>query len=201
MITTVRYAPDQIELIALEDLLALSKDGIPEGEFLWVDMYRPTPEEETQILKDWFPITDLHREDASRAKASSVRGEHHFPKVEESEDYLFLILRGAIIPDRHRDEELPQFLPRIMGGQLNIFMNHRVIITHRFEEMHIVERVQRVLHRNRRFVERGPDFAVAEIMDATVDDAIRIAQLIEERLGQLEVIIMERVTNAIWPRG
>ena len=190
MITTVRYAPDQVELVALEDLLRLSKDGIPEGEFLWVDMYRPTAEEEAQILGDWFPVSDLHREDASHAKASSVRGEQHFPKVEESDDYLFLILRGAIIPDRKPDEQLPEFLPRIMGGQLNIFVNHRVLVTHRFEEMHIVERVQRTLHHYRRFIKRGPDFAVAKIMEATVDDALQIAQLIEERLEQLEQIIM-----------
>ncbi len=191
MITALRYSASDIELISIEELLTLDPNQVPRDQYIWVDMYRPTDEEEQQILGTWFPVTDLQRNDARRAKASSVRNEQHFPKLEESDNYLFLILRGAVIPDRRPNEQLPQFLPRIMGAQLNIFMNHSVVITHRFEEMHIVERVQRLLQRNRKFIERGPDFAIAEIMDATVDDAITVAQLIEERLGELEKIIME----------
>jgi len=190
MLTILRYRGTESELISVDELLKTPPTDVHPSEMLWVDLYRPTPDEEDLIFKQWFPITDLQMSDIQRARASFVRNEQHFPKLEESEQHLFMILRGAIIPERKPNEQLPDYLPRIMGGQMNLFLNHRVIVTHRWEDMHIVERVQRHLESNPRFISRGPDYVVAQIMDATVDDALAIAQLIEERLEQLENIIM-----------
>jgi magnesium transporter len=191
MIATLLYKDGDSHLVPLESLLEMPPDAIPENHLLWVDMFQPTEEEEAQILRDWFPVSDLELSDIHRAKRSHKSGEQHFPKAEEFETHLAIIVRGSILPDRESGETLERYLPRISGGQINVFMNHRVLITHRYDEMHVVERVQRMLSTNSRFAARGPDFAMAQILDATVNDALQIASLVEERLTQLEEVIMD----------
>ncbi len=190
MVTILRFRNGETELLSLEELLAMPPDQIPTDEMIWVDLFQPTHEEEHQVLKEWFPISDLELSDAHRSRSSFRKGMQHFPKVEEFDTHLFLIVRAAVIPERKHNEVLTTYLTRITGAQLNIFMNHRVVITHRWDDVGVVESIQRMLTATPKFALRGPDFAVAQLIDATVNDALRIAHLVEDRLEEIEEVIL-----------
>ncbi|MFZ9871112.1 MAG: magnesium transporter CorA family protein [Candidatus Kapaibacteriota bacterium] len=192
MISVRRYNQGMVEDIAVSELLTMELDQGDERTMVWVDLLQPTADEEALILGSWFPISELELSDARRAHHVSDVDELHFPKLEEFESHVFLIVHGSLIPPRGPSQSLEDYIPQIRGSQLNIFLNHRVIITHRAVDMGIVRRVQHMLAQNPRLALRGPDFVAAQLIDVTVDDVLHIGNVIEERLLELEHTILER---------
>src|SRR5262245_5301284 len=132
MITAFRCAPggppgaplDPAELRDRAAELRASPDVI------WVDLDAPTPEEEDLVLADFLPVHPLTREDITRLRRDPG-GPPHFPKVEEFDDYLFVIVNPLV----------PGYAKALGAGaeghgrattQLSAVLTERLLVTHHY---------------------------------------------------------------------
>ena len=188
MIKAHRFSGGEVKELSVDELQKLNAHTPMEG-MIWVDLYQPTEAEEQTILVEWFGVGHLALHDARQGKPSGTR--IHFPKVEERDEFLFVILRGSTIPPTKEFSDPETALDRIRGGQLTVFLNKNVLITHRWIDMGVVDRTFAFLSSNPQQAARGPDFAVAALMDKTIDDVNHIAEIIEEQLEHYEVMALK----------
>lgn len=187
MVTIYRFEDGQILQGSIDDLPTVRPEEVSD-KLLWVDLYQPTVEEEERILLEWFNVDHLVLEDMRQADPAT--DDIHFPKAEEYPAFLFVILRGIIRRDVKSRQEINSVLESAHGGQLNIIMNHNVLITHRCSDMKVVSSVLELFVKYPHYVQRGPDFATAMMLDVTIDHVLTLGELIEERLSQLESIVL-----------
>jgi magnesium transporter len=194
MITIYRFHNGDVTQHGVEALPNVAPSEVTEGLF-WVDLFQPTAEEEEQIFSEWFHVGQLVMSDIRQA--DPLIEDIHFPKVDEFPDFIYLILRGAVIPKERDHEKISMILQKVRGAQLNIILNRNVIVTHRWANMNVVSTVMDMFRKNPRYSERGPDFAVAMMMDTTIDHVITIGDMIEERLEQLESLVLRSTKTSL----
>lgn len=169
------------------------KCGIPEGEIWWLDLENPTPEEESQILERVLSIHPLTVEDITKPRREPTQG-LHFPKVEEFDDYLFVIVNPLGEP-QPEDEKLADITAG--GTQLSAVITSQLLVTHHYKPLGSIKRVSQFLDRHAQQAKRGPDYLFHLVLDAMVDDyAPEIDRLIE-RLDEIEIELFDRPSSHI----
>lgn len=156
---------------------------------VWVDMEAPSAEEEQQILVNWLGAHELVMDDIRHAASSQE--EIHPPKVEEFDDYLFLIFHDLPIPVRSPEEEIGPFIHRIRGQQINFLLTERLILTHHAVALPSVADVQRQTSMSLLAIQRGPDYITALILDKCVDSLTSYNDLVEQRIEELERLVLK----------
>ena len=183
MITIYRFIGGDVYVGGVDDLPSTPPDHVSD-HLLWVDLLEPTEEEENRVFKRWFDVDDLVLTDIRQADPKGQ--DLHFPKVDEFTDFLYIVLHGSAKPQSHDKDKIAHSIDHVKGSQLNIILNKNVIITHRWADIKVIETVIDLLKKFPHFVDRGPDFAVAMMIDTTVDHVLTFGELIEDRLIQLE---------------
>src|SRR5262245_20937667 len=61
------------------------------SDVLWIDLDNPTEEEESLVFKQFLPVHPLTLEDVTKLR-HEPDGLPHFPKAEEFNDYLFVVI-------------------------------------------------------------------------------------------------------------
>lgn len=164
-----------------------TKVTIPSGEIWWLDMDNASPAEDTAILEQAFTLHPLTVEDITKTRREPE--ELHLPKVEEFDDYLFVIVNPIGIPPK-LDESLSSISTG--GMQLSAILTRQLLLTHHYQEMPSVSRVKQFLDRHCQQAKRGPDYLFHLILDGMVDDyAPQVDQLVE-RLDEIETTLFER---------
>src|SRR5437868_5601119 len=64
---------------------------LPPSDLIWIDLDDPSLEEEGYVFDRFLPVHPLTREDITKPRREPEQGVH-FPKVEEFQDYLFVIV-------------------------------------------------------------------------------------------------------------
>jgi len=146
-------------------LPSLLKD---ESESVWVDLETPT-EEETQILSSIFNFHPLAIEDCI--------AESHLPKLDDFDDYLFLVLHGA------RRGDAPGTFKTV---ELNFFLGKRYLVTYHQQLSRSINRTKERCLKNSLAISRGMDFLLYEILDSAVDNYFPILDDFDEVLDELE---------------
>jgi len=146
-------------------LPSLLKD---ESESVWVDLETPT-EEETQILSSIFNFHPLAIEDCI--------AESHLPKLDDFDDYLFLVLHGA------RRGDAPGTFKAV---ELNFFLGKRYLVTYHQQLSRSINRTKERCLKNSLAISRGMDFLLYEILDSAVDNYFPILDDFDEVLDELE---------------
>src|SRR5438045_3383438 len=116
--------------------LQQKKEELRAADVLWIDLENPTPEEETLVFQQFFPIHFLSFEDVTRLRRIPDRPPH-LPKVEEFPDYLFVIVnplqqRVAEGLCDGRDPVLPE---GTATTQLSAVLTHSLLLTHHYEPL------------------------------------------------------------------
>ena len=166
---------------------------IPEGEIWWLDLDNPTPEEESRILERVLSLHPLTIEDITKPRREPDVG-LHFPKVEEFDDYLFVIVNPLGEPETGKET-----LSEITAGgtQLSAVVTRRLLVTHHYHPLGSIKRVAQFLDRHAQQARRGPDYLFHLILDGMVDDyAPEIDRLIE-RLDEIETELFDRPSSHI----
>jgi magnesium transporter len=147
---------------------SLSDDGlaIAPGEFVWIGLYEPEPEE-LRALQRRFNLHPLAVEDALSA--------HQIPKVETYGSELFVVARTAQLDDSH-----------IHYGETHIFLgpNHIVTVRHGSARAHTQLRAH--LEANPALLKHGADYVLHAILDFVVDGYAPIADQVEEAVLAME---------------
>jgi magnesium transporter len=136
---------------------------LADGAFFWIDVDQPV-EEDFAVLRDVFKFHPLAVEDAE-----------HFdqrPKIEEYDDFVFLVVYGAN-PDDDRLVEV------------HCFYSEKFLITvHRDEAPAFTEVRKRYAKRTRPI--DNPGRLLYEIIDALVDSFFPILSDFDDRIDELE---------------
>ena len=126
--------------------------------FAWVGMYEPTPVDLLGISR----IFGFHRlavEDACRP--------HQRPKVEQYDDFTFVVLRTLTYDDARSQVET---------GEIAVFISDNYIVTVRHGDAIPLHDVRKHLEEHAELLGHGPSAALYGVVDAVVDGYIYVAE-------------------------
>jgi magnesium transporter len=150
----------------------LAEDLANEAVFLWVDLEAATDDERV-VLGSVFRFHPLAIEDCIHSSQT--------PKVEEYDDYLYMVLHGVTpnaTPDSFETIELDAFIGR------------RFLVTHHDGSSRSINEVKARLAKSERPIARGPAHLLHEILDQVVDHYVPVMESLEERIEVIEEEIL-----------
>ena len=146
-------------------------DQLAAGEFFWLDLYGPGPEE-LALLRDVFRFHPLAVEDSE-----------HFgqrPKLEDYGDFVFIVLYGAApAPDEDRLVEV------------HCFYSATYLVTVRKDESPASDAVRDRYARRHAAPER-PMVILYRLVDALVDSFFPALADVDDSLERLEIDLLEK---------
>lgn len=138
-----------------------------EGEFDWIGLANPTPEE-MELVRTQFGLHPLAVEDALNAQQMA--------KVELYGQQLFIVARTAAIEEGEN----------IAYGQTAIFLGSKFIVTARMGSTRAHEKLRRRLEVDAERLAEGPDYVAHAILDFVVDGYQPILEKYEESVQAME---------------
>lgn len=146
----------------------------PEGTLRWVDLYEHD-EAALELLKERFDFHPLAIEDCSSFELRS--------KIEEYEDYLFIVLHSFTAHPTEADE--------IEVHEVHAFLSDTYLVTVHDNPINATDGVWRRAAGDRSVLGKGPCWALYMVADAMVDSMFpRLAQIAEE-LEEVEDAVLE----------
>ena len=145
------------------------------GAKVWVDLAGPT-EAELSVLTDVFHFHPLAVEDAIAAV--------HHPKIENYDNYLYLILHG-IDYQRSRDEE------SFITHDTDFFLGLNYLVTVHDGQTRSISGIQEVCGRSDHVLGEGPAALMHRIIDRMVDNYRPEIDQLEKWLDELEIEVFE----------
>jgi magnesium transporter len=158
---------DQLSVEQIRNLLA-SGEGL-----LWVDMEDVTTED-GEFLSNTFSFHPL-------AVADCISKNIHPPKIDDFEDYLFIIVHGI---NYHVDSEV------VETTELALFVGKNYIVTSHDIPVRSVSSVLDRVRKDGRPMRRGVDFLAHDLIDALVDNFMPTIEEMDERNDQLEAEVL-----------
>ncbi|MBI3331518.1 magnesium transporter CorA family protein [Candidatus Peregrinibacteria bacterium] len=138
----------------------------------WLDYPSPT-EKELRALQQKYHFHDLDIEDCL--------SEHERPKIEEYENYLFLVFH---IPYLAKDSE------RILKEEVNIFFGQDFLITIHNDKIPLMEVLwQHIAEYNEKkveFLSQGTGYFLYELMQRLFDEGFPLVDTIRKKLRAIE---------------
>ncbi len=133
------------------DIDALRLVRADKGLFMWLDLCDPTDDEIRNVLEGIFAFHPLAIEDC--VTPSSL------PKVEDYEDYLFLVMHAV---EFNKDD-------KFITHELDLFLGRNFVVTFHREPMKPVDQLLARCARASGVVAKGPDQLAYLVLDGIVD--------------------------------
>lgn len=145
---------------------------------LWVDFQDPSPQE-ISILSNPFAFHSLAIEDCL-----SLELQH--PKIDDYEDYVFLIFH-AVLPD------FPLDITDTV--ELNIFVGRNFLVTYHRTAVKSLSRVWERKERDERVMSRGSHFLLYTLLDTLVDDYLPLLDRMDDIIDGIEREVFHNPTQ------
>jgi magnesium transporter len=146
--------------------------------FHWIDLEDPTVQE-AALLEDPFHFHPLAIEDCL--------SEVHHPKVDDYEEYLFIIVHGIRF-----DAPTDQFITR----ELDIFLGRNYLITHHRGPMRSITSAREQCGKNlQAAMPKGVDFLIHQILDQMFEHYFPNLDAIEDKIQLVQVEVFEHPTR------
>ncbi len=144
---------------------------------LWVDIENPSPEE-TALLDDVFAFHPLTIEDCTSVS--------EFPKVEDFDRYLFMVLLAPDPATLLSDE--------LRAVEMDVCLGPNYVVTyHTGGELRSASRASEALRRNPAAVlGRGADFLFHRLVDGLVDDYFPLLDILDRETERIEDQFVDR---------
>ncbi len=178
MVTTYHFLNNEIKKLSLKELAQALQGS--EG-MLWVDLDAPNEAEEETVLVSLFDLHPLAIEDCQ----SGAGEEGHLPKVEEFNDYLFVIFNPVENPNAEEGHSLGRGV-EIRTSQLSAFLSRRALVTHHYKPLRSIQYASQLLTKNPNVLGRGPDFLFHIIIDDVVDNYTPLLDSLDEAVDRME---------------
>jgi len=144
----------------------------------WLDLEDPTVQEAT-VLEDPFHFHPLAIEDCL--------SEIHHPKVDDYDDYLYLIVHGIRF-----DAPTDQFVTR----ELDVFLGRNYLVTHHRGPMRSITAAREQCGKNlQAAMPRGVDFLLHQILDQMFEHYFPNLDAIEDKIQLVQVEVFEHATK------
>jgi len=154
---------DQLGIEQIKGVLATG-EGL-----LWVDMEDVT-NEDAESLSNVFRFHPLAVEDC-------VSKDIHPPKIDDFDDYLFIIVHGI---NYHIESDVAE------TTELALFLGKNYVVTSHNVPMRSVSSMLDRIRKDGRLMRKGADFLVHDIIDALVDNIMPTINGMDEKNDQLE---------------
>ncbi|MBX7046893.1 MAG: magnesium/cobalt transporter CorA [Ignavibacteria bacterium] len=151
-----------------------------ENEFVWLDLWQPTDAEAEKILKQVFNFHPLAIEDC--IKYINQNEEVHLPKIDNYNDYLFLVFNGL---------DMGEKMLRYSMFSLSCFIGHNFIITvHNEKDKNVI--ISNINEQTKETIlKKGPDYALHIILDSLVDKYYPLMDYVEDEIDKVEDFIFK----------
>ncbi len=170
MIKSAFYLTPNGELLDQLDTEQI-RNSLATGEgLLWVDM-EDVMNGDAELLSNVFCFHPL-------AVADCVSKDIHPPKIDDFEDYLFIIVHGI---NYHIESEV------VETTELDFFLGKNYVVTTHDVPMRSVSSMSDRIRKDGRLMRRGADFLAHDIVDALVDNFMPTIDGIDEKNDQLEI--------------
>jgi magnesium transporter len=165
-------APDGtfLDQLGMEQIKSFLATG--EG-LLWVDMEN-VANEDAEVLSNVFGFHPL-------AVADCVSKNIHPPKIDDFEDYLFIIVHGI---NYHVEPEV------VETTELALFMGKNFVVTSHDVPMRSISSLLDRVQKDGRPMRRGVDFLAHDLIDALVDNFMPTIEEIDEKSEQLQAQVL-----------
>jgi magnesium transporter len=152
----------------------VSRDEFPEllkdpNGVLWLD-FSGEPPEVCQPILEGFGFHPLAIDDALQ--------ETHLPKVDDWEDYLYVVFNHMHVSGGEEWETTTD--------ELDAFLGENYLVTHHDSQMEIVDEVWNSCVRDDRHTRNGPDHVLYRLADALVNHYMPLVERIDVDLDELE---------------
>jgi magnesium transporter len=139
---------------------------------IWVDVNDPTSQDFHDLARE-FGFHPLSIEDC--------RHEHQRPKVDEYQDYYFIVLYEAeLIAERHLELR-----------ELSIFLGKNYLVTVHSQPIRAIETAERLWRGWADLAERGTGLLAYLLIDGIVDNYMPLLDTISDKMEELEDQIFE----------
>jgi magnesium transporter len=153
--------------LSQEQLVAAVQD--PQG-LLWVDFEATPAETDEKILIGVFGFHPLAVDDALQ--------ETHVPKVDDWNDYLYIVLSAVVFEEK--DGSL------VDTQELDAFLGKNYIVTHHDKPITAIQRVWAACQRDDRHLRRGVDHLLYRITDEVVAQYMPVVEAIDDEIDKIE---------------
>jgi magnesium transporter len=140
---------------------------------LWVDMEDVT-NEEAELLSKVFCFHPL-------AVADCISKNIHPPKIDDFEDYLFIIVHAI---NYHLESEI------VETTELALFLGKNYVVTSHDIPMRSVSSVLERVQKDGRPMRRGADFLAHDLIDALVDNLMPAIEEMDDKNERLEAEVL-----------
>jgi magnesium transporter len=141
-----------------------------EHAILWLDIIEEPPEISEKILRDIFHFHPL-------AVANALQ-DIHIPKVDDWDDYLYLVLHSVYLTP-HPDDQINSL-------ELDMFIGKNYLVSYQEQRIQEVENVWQNCQRDQRYIKRGPGYLVYQITDELVEGYTQVIESIEDQFEIIE---------------
>jgi magnesium transporter len=159
--------------VANVEIADISEELKHEDRFVWVGLYEPD-EELLREIQEEFCLHDLAIEDAHSA--------HQRPKLEQYGNCLFLVLRTANTAGEPQHVEF---------GETHVFVGPRFVVSVRHGSLQSHVGLRTRCEASQHLLAKGPGFVLYALMDFVVDQYFPILEALEERVVELEEVILD----------
>lgn len=142
------------------------------GSMLWVDIANEPEEEIRALFLNTFGFHPLAIEDALE--------ETHIPKLDNWGSYLYLVLR-AIKTTKPSDQD-----EDFETQEIDIFLGSNYIVTYHTHSFKSIEKIWERYLQDIKLYQQGPAEVIYNIIDATADDYMALAEEIAEEINSIE---------------
>ena len=169
-VRAIKYSPKAQKLRVLKDIREATS-LIDDESVLWIDINKPTAEG----LKPLHSIFNIHPLSLEDTLETPQR-----PKVEEYNDYLFLVSHYL----RHVKDDIDV-------SQLSIFLGDNWVITVHKKDIPQLKQVEnKIMEKRAAALSGGADVLMYRIMDAIVDSYFPFLDKIEDTLEEMDKELM-----------
>ncbi|MDP3062181.1 MAG: magnesium/cobalt transporter CorA [Chloroflexota bacterium] len=163
--------------ISQQEIDAALRSGVG---LLWLDLEAPTPED-GRLLLDTFHFHPLNVEDCVTPSLTP-------PKVDEFDDYLFIVVHGV---KHDPGAEV------VETTELDVFLGKNYVVSNHALPSPAADQVLARCKNGARPLRRGPDFLAHELIDALVDNILPTINELNERSLEIEDAVLKNPTNEI----
>jgi len=156
---------------APSDLAAVRSGLTGDGDFVWIGLHEPDPDEMGAVAKA-FDLHPLAVEDALTA--------HQRPKLERYDDDLFLVLKTLW----YVDEE-----DAVETGEIALFIGHDYVVTVRHGSGSELHTARLHLESKENVLTHGPSAVVYAVCDVVVDAYEEVGKQLEIDVDEVEASV------------
>ena len=160
----------RVATVAIADI---SEELQHEDRFVWVGLFEPD-EELLREIQEEFGLHDLAIEDAHSA--------HQRPKLEQYGNSLFVVLRTAHLVGEPQHVEF---------AETHLFVGPRFVVSVRHGSLQSHVGLRARCEASKHLLAKGPGFVLYALMDFVVDQYFPILEALEERVVELEEVVLD----------